>query len=88
MKEAFCLPVLLLDLMLIMTVRFAKLFKNTSVSETTFAHDGSILFRNEVKPFYWLEMTLVRKLINRMASKTMFARDGSVLFQSEMKPFY
>ena len=30
--------------------------------------DGSVLFQNELKPFYWLEITLVRKLTNRMAS--------------------
>ena len=32
-----------------------------------FVRDGSVLFRKEVKTFYWLEMTLARKLTNRMA---------------------
>ena len=36
--------------------------------ETTFVRDGSLSFRKQMKPFYWLEMTLVRKLTNRMAS--------------------
>ena len=30
-----------------------------------FSADVSVLFGNEMKPFYWLEMTLVRKLTNR-----------------------
>ena len=29
---------------------------------------GSVLFRHEMKSFYWSEMTLVRKLTNKMAS--------------------
>ena len=33
-----------------------------------FARDRPVLFRNKMKLFYWLEMTLVRKLTNRMAS--------------------
>ena len=33
-----------------------------------FTRDGSVLFRNEMKPFYWLEMTLVQKLTNESAS--------------------
>ena len=33
-----------------------------------FTRDGSILLKNETKPFYWLEMTLVQKLTNRIAS--------------------
>ena len=36
--------------------------------KTMFARGGSALFRNEIKPFYWLDMTLVRKSTNRMAS--------------------
>ena len=35
--------------------------------KTMFACDSSVSFRNEMKPFYWLEMTLVRKLTNKMA---------------------
>ena len=33
----------------------------------TFTYYGSASFRNEMKPFYWLEMTLVQKLANRIA---------------------
>ena len=36
--------------------------------QTMFARDGSVLFRNEMKLFYRLKMTLVGKLTNRMAS--------------------
>ena len=36
--------------------------------KTMFARDVSTLFRNEMKPFYWFEMTLARKLTNRMDS--------------------
>ena len=33
-----------------------------------FTRNGSVLFRNEMKPFYWLEMKSIRKLTNRMVS--------------------
>ena len=35
-------------------------------NETMFTCDGSVLFRNEMKLFYWLEMMVVRKLTNRI----------------------
>ena len=33
-----------------------------------FTRYGSVLFRNEMKLLYWLEVTLVRKFNNRTAS--------------------
>ena len=41
--------------------------KERQATKTTFARDGSVLFRNGMKPFYWLVFGLTSFLTNRMA---------------------
>ena len=61
-KDFECSPHLPISLN--MPGKWNKLF----ISQTTFARDGSVLFRNEMKPFYWSIFWLTSFLTNRMAS--------------------